>query len=175
MFLIKLSSFVYLWLLPFQKYNGSKLGQAHTFFFISGQILIVFCVLQIPFEIPCLYFQHIFDLALVVSVAGVFVIRSHTNIFLGNQLFVAMEIQILRSFPYFIKGAVVVVNVWQLDLQLPVQLVPITTKAVSLNPVHDKVYSIQYYVIKFVSDLRKIVGFLRVFQFPPQIILTATI
>jgi hypothetical protein len=40
-----------------------------------------------------------------------------------------------------------------LDLQLPVQSVPITTKVVSLNPVHGEVYSIQHYVIKFVSDL----------------------
>jgi hypothetical protein len=33
-----------------------------------------------------------------------------------------------------------VVIVWELDLQLPVQSVPITTKVVSSNPVHDKVY-----------------------------------
>ena len=39
------------------------------------------------------------------------------------------------------------------DLQLPMQSVPITTKVVSSNPVHDEVYSIQHYVIKFVSDL----------------------
>jgi hypothetical protein len=40
-----------------------------------------------------------------------------------------------------------------------VQSVPITTKVVSLNPVHGKVYSIQHYVIKFVSDLRQVGGF----------------
>ena len=40
----------------------------------------------------------------------------------------------------------------ELDLQLPVQSVPITTKVVSSNPVHDKVYLIQHYVIKFVCD-----------------------
>ena len=39
---------------------------------------------------------------------------------------------------------------WQLDLQLPVQSVPITTEVVSLNPVHGEVYSTQHYVIKFV-------------------------
>jgi hypothetical protein len=49
-------------------------------------------------------------------------------------------------------GAVVVV--WQLNLQLPVQLVPITTKVMSSNPVHGEVWSIQHYVIKFASDLR---------------------
>ena len=47
------------------------------------------------------------------------------------------------------------------DLQLSVQSVPITTKVVSSNPVHGKVYSIQHYVIKFVSDLRQVNGFLR--------------
>jgi len=34
-----------------------------------------------------------------------------------------------------------------------VQSVPITTKVVSSNPTHSKVYSIQQYVVKFVSDL----------------------
>ena len=46
------------------------------------------------------------------------------------------------------------------DLQLPVQSVPVTTKIVSLNPVHGEVYSIQHYVIKFVRDLRQVCGFL---------------
>ena len=32
-----------------------------------------------------------------------------------------------------------VVIVWKLDLQLPVQSVPITTKVVSSNPVHGEV------------------------------------
>jgi hypothetical protein len=47
--------------------------------------------------------------------------------------------------------------------------VHITTKVVSLNPVNGEVYSIQQYVIKFV------IGFLRVFRFPPPIKLTITI
>jgi len=45
--------------------------------------------------------------------------------------------------------------------------VPITTKVVSSNPVHDEVYSIQHYVIKFVSYLRQVGGYLRVLRFPP--------
>ena len=52
-------------------------------------------------------------------------------------------------------------------LQLLVQSVPITTKVVSLNPTHGEVYSIQHYVIKFVSDLRQVSGFLWVLMFPP--------
>jgi hypothetical protein len=39
--------------------------------------------------------------------------------------------------------------------------VPITTKVLSSNPVDGKVYSIQHYVIKFVSDVRQDDGFLR--------------
>jgi hypothetical protein len=39
------------------------------------------------------------------------------------------------------------------------QSVPITTKVVSLNTVHRKVYSMQNYVIKFVSNLRQVGGF----------------
>jgi hypothetical protein len=47
--------------------------------------------------------------------------------------------------------------------------VPITTKVVSLNPAHSEVYSIQHYVIKFVSDFRQVSGFLWVLRFPPPI------
>ena len=46
-----------------------------------------------------------------------------------------------------------------MDLQLPVQSVPITTKVVSSNPVHGELYSIQHYVIKFVNDLRQVGSF----------------
>ena len=38
---------------------------------------------------------------------------------------------------------------------------PITTKAVSSNPAHGDVYSIQHYVIKFISDFRQVGGFLQ--------------
>ena len=48
------------------------------------------------------------------------------------------------------------------------QSVPITTKVMSLNLVHEEVYSIQHYVIKFVSDLR-------VLRCTPPIKLTTTI
>ena len=36
--------------------------------------------------------------------------------------------------------------IWYLDLQLPVQSVPITTRVVSSNPIHGEVYSIQHSV-----------------------------
>jgi hypothetical protein len=45
------------------------------------------------------------------------------------------------------------VIVWLLNLQLPVQSVPMTTKIVSSNDAHGGMYLIQHYVIKFVSDL----------------------
>ena len=51
---------------------------------------------------------------------------------------------------------------------------PITTKVASSNSAYDEVYSIQQYVIKFVSDLWQVGGFLPVFQFPPPIKLTVT-
>jgi hypothetical protein len=48
---------------------------------------------------------------------------------------------------------------------LPINLlyqgvVVVTTKVVTSNLGHGKVYSIQHYVIKFVSDLRQVGGFL---------------
>ena len=39
----------------------------------------------------------------------------------------------------------------------------------------DEVYSIQHFVIKFVSDFQQVGGFLRVLRFPPPIKLAATI
>ena len=57
-------------------------------------------------------------------------------------------------------GAVVVI-VWLLDLQLPMQSMPITTDVVSSTSVHGEMYSIQHNVIKFFSDLRQVGGFLR--------------
>jgi hypothetical protein len=58
------------------------------------------------------------------------------------------------------------------DLQIPVQSVHITTDVVSLNMAHGAVYSMQLYVVKFVSDLGQVGSFLR---FPPPIKLTTTI
>ena len=51
----------------------------------------------------------------------------------------------------------------------------ITTKVVSSNPAHGKMYSIQYNVITFVSDLQQVRGFLWILRFPPPIKLTAMI
>jgi len=51
----------------------------------------------------------------------------------------------------------------------------ITTEVLSLNPVHSEVYSIQHYVIEFVSNLRQVRGFLWILRFPPPRKLTATI
>jgi hypothetical protein len=56
-----------------------------------------------------------------------------------------------------------------MDLQLPVQLVPIATKVGNSNPAHGEVYSTQHYVIKFVSDMQQVAV---VFSgFPPPIIM----
>ena len=62
---------------------------------------------------------------------------------------------------YSFSGAVVAVIVWQLDLQLHMQSVPMTTKVMISNPAQGKVYSLRHYVIKFVSDLQQVSGLLR--------------
>jgi hypothetical protein len=59
-------------------------------------------------------------------------------------------------------------------LQLPMQSVPITTNDMSSNPTQ-AMCTLQHYVIKFVSYLRQVGGFPRVFRFHPPIKLTATI
>jgi hypothetical protein len=55
------------------------------------------------------------------------------------------------------------------------QSVPITFDVVSSNLDQSEVYNITMYVIKFVSDLRQVSGFLWALLFPPPIKLTATI
>jgi hypothetical protein len=52
------------------------------------------------------------------------------------------------------------------------QSVPITTNVVRTNPTHCEVYSIQYYVIKLVSDLQHVGGFLLVLIINPKCSLT---
>ena len=47
--------------------------------------------------------------------------------------------------------------------------VPITTTDLSWNSTRGEVCSKQHYVVKFVSDLRQVGGFLSVLQFPPPI------
>jgi hypothetical protein len=69
---------------------------------------------------------------------------------------------------YLEKNGVEVI-VWYLDLQLSVLSVSITTKVMSSNPIHGEVYSIQHYVIKFVSDTRQVRSCLRILRFPPPI------
>ena len=49
------------------------------------------------------------------------------------------------------------------------QSVLITTKVVRSNPGDGEGYSIKHNVIKFLSDLRQVGGFLRVLLFPPPI------
>jgi hypothetical protein len=56
-----------------------------------------------------------------------------------------------------------------------VQSVPITIQVVNSNPVYGEMYSIQHYVIKLVSDLQQVGGFLLVLKFHPPIKLIAMI
>ena len=42
------------------------------------------------------------------------------------------------------------------------QSVTITTNVASSNPANDEMYTIQHYVIKFITDLRHLSGFLPV-------------
>jgi hypothetical protein len=50
--------------------------------------------------------------------------------------------------------------------------VDINKTTIPINPTNSEVYSIQHYVIKFVSDLQQVSGFLRL---PPPIKLTFVI
>jgi len=56
------------------------------------------------------------------------------------------------------------------DLQLPVQSVPITNNVVSSNTAHDEVYPIQISTMTFVSNLQQVIDILRVLRLPPLLI-----
>jgi len=64
--------------------------------------------------------------------------------------------------------------VWRLDVQLPMQPVPITTDVARLNLDQGARYT-TLCDLKFVSDLGQVDGFLLVLLVPPPIKLTATI
>ena len=66
-------------------------------------------------------------------------------------LYLLIIVMIMCCLSEFKLDAVVVVIVWYLHLQLPIQLFHITIKVVSSNPVHGEVYSIQHYVIRVLS------------------------
>ena len=56
-----------------------------------------------------------------------------------------------------------------------IRAVPATINVVNSNPAHGEVYAIQHYVIKFVSDLGQVGGFLWLHRVPPPIKQIATI
>ena len=63
--------------------------------------------------------------------------------------------------PNILMAALDMILCYWLDLKLHIQSVPITTNSMRSNPAHGEVYSIQHYVIKFVSNLSLVGGFLR--------------
>jgi hypothetical protein len=75
----------------------------------------------------------------------------------------------------FAGGRVGVRGRMVVGFSLPMQSVLITSEVVRSNPTHGEVYLIQHCVIKFVSDLRQVGGFLWVLWFPSPIKLSATI
>jgi hypothetical protein len=66
------------------------------------------------------------------------------------------------------------INHYSIDIKKHVMAINFIISNKNIEQFVDKVYFIQYYVIKFVTDLRQVVGFLRVLQFPPLKKLTAT-
>ena len=79
--------------------------------------------------------------------------------FTSNVLNLKVISMILNYYQWKLgSGAVMIV--WYLDLQLPMQSEPSTINVMSLNPAQARCLRYNN-VIKFVSDLRQVVGFLR--------------
>ena len=75
--------------------------------------------------------------------------------------------------PPYRRTGISEIKIINLDLQLLMQSVPINIDVVSSNLDQGEV--LEHYLIKFVSGLRQVGGFLRVLWFPPPIKLTVTI
>ena len=94
---------------------------------------------------------------------------NHTDIFSSGEIVSVLDLE-RNTLLTFIPP-------WRsIFIQLPVQSVYIATNVVSSHPAHGDAYSLQHFVIQFVSDLRqKVSGLLWVLRFLPPIKLTATI
>ena len=122
--------------------------QLHNMLMFKQYHLIVFQLNQVVLLIFPVYLQvHNQVVLLMFSVY----LQVHSSVVL---LMFSVYLQVHSK-------AVMCVILLQLHLQLPEQSVPITTNVVSSNPAHGEVYSI-HYVIKFVSDLRHVDGFIPV-------------
>ena len=92
---------------------------------------------------------------------GVCIMQSNRDCYHNKQCFVLQSVHLKPTTCRCIKSPAtlhLMVILWW-DLQLPRQSVPITTSVVISNPAHGKMYLIQHYVIKFVSDLQQVGGF----------------
>ena len=133
---------------------------------------VIFCKLQFHWMSP--YFICIDrNLLFIISESFLLFKKIHKSV---DNLIKSLKHAFLSDYTWHdTTGVVIVLIVWQLDFRLPAQSVSTTTKVMSLNPVHDQVYSIQHYVTHFVSDLQQLNGFLWLLRFTPPIKLTATI
>jgi hypothetical protein len=75
------------------------------------------------------------------------------RLFVLNTTFNNTWISVITNWSVFISREGLVVIIWLLDLQLPVQSYPVTTKVVSSNATHGDVLSKQHCVIKFVTEI----------------------
>jgi hypothetical protein len=133
----------------------------------------VFALLNLLFSVPLLILFYLFSN--VLSVLRLTPGPSVSSIFF---LLVSAQHGLIRITTFFnvlaVPPVAVVVMMRGSDRMdwLSMQSLPITTKVVSSNHANDEVYSTRHYVIKFVSDLWQVGGFLR---FPSLIKLTTTI
>ena len=131
--------------------KSNVLGKKSTSFHLLHKIIHVVCVLFLKFTF-C-FFKH--KLCTVTNLSQDYfsfqmAYKSYARYILVTNTLMNANLSLI------IIGVVVVVIIWQLDLQLLVQSVPITTKVVSSNTrsLRGVLIMIQHYVIKFVCDLR---------------------
>jgi hypothetical protein len=113
-----------------------------------------------------LYFYNLYFFKFVYmysSVKSIFISFEHDLYMAFVGLWLKIEMLVSRLMKFNLR------NLLTEFILLIVSFCHFDTKIVSSNPVHGEVYSIQHYVIKFVSDLGQVSSFLRVLLFPPPV------
>jgi hypothetical protein len=114
------------------------------------------------------------------------VVARYTTIYLHLKWIDNIDFKTVLNHPFYVKYTAnrhnTIINIWSVRDARDRMVVGFTT-TYAISAYHHWCYEfesrsgrgVHHYVIKCVSDLRQVGGFLRVLQFPPPIKLTATI
>ena len=123
---------------------------------------ITFCFFYLFYFWHCIVYPSNYDHWLLFLIFKLFLSFSRRTKWSdsGFEVYINLLSSVLLSLELTIHSKSLrrfgVLFVESLDLQHHMQSVPMITDIVNSNPAHGEVYSIQQYVIEFISDLRRL-------------------